>query len=408
MPTDLDKYRAALASDGAGMFTFAQLLGMMRGWPKLEKLILKRPPPRGARARRADTAARGAVRELKDGQDHPSRQPRRGKALQLPHVRRAGARCGSAIWLPRRHRPLRAFSESGNLDHLTASSFIPRAVPVSTTESNRTPHISISDIPDFLEHYIRTFTVLPTLQHRASNHGNKYWPSIDIHFLLPPTLSSTLTPDSSSRALGILRHSYAHFPARPGTSSVHPRTHPYFYTAVSVLWVQPARTLPADILDALRLEALCLLADSELHLETVLPSLTSLKHLDTHVPVLAPRALAALTYRVFPAQLLDLAEALAAPGALPALKALEVKGALPPGPGTQAPMQFTPTAALSMRTAAQDSAHDNLARYIRFVQLYPSARLTRKAEETAKHTVLNSICTIPEPVVFPPHTGTRS
>ncbi|KAJ6535069.1 hypothetical protein B0H19DRAFT_437427 [Mycena capillaripes] len=49
--TQVEKYRAAIASrtalvtlnlsEGSGMFTFAQLLEMLQGWPKLEKLILK-------------------------------------------------------------------------------------------------------------------------------------------------------------------------------------------------------------------------------------------------------------------------------------------------------------------------------------------------------------------------------
>lgn len=48
---DVQKYRAAIASraslvtlnlsEGSGMFTFVQLLEMLSGWPKLEKLILK-------------------------------------------------------------------------------------------------------------------------------------------------------------------------------------------------------------------------------------------------------------------------------------------------------------------------------------------------------------------------------
>ncbi|KAJ7687828.1 hypothetical protein B0H17DRAFT_678223 [Mycena rosella] len=48
---EVDKYREAIssranlvtlnASEGSGMFTFAQLLDMMSGWPKLQKLILK-------------------------------------------------------------------------------------------------------------------------------------------------------------------------------------------------------------------------------------------------------------------------------------------------------------------------------------------------------------------------------
>ncbi|KAJ7110827.1 hypothetical protein C8R43DRAFT_1041952 [Mycena crocata] len=130
--------------------------------------------------------------------------------------------------------------------------------------------------------------------------------------------------------------------------------------ALSVLWVQPQREMPADLVEGLRawaptLEALCLLSDSEMHLETILPQFAALKHLDTWSQVLSPSAVRhapasveALTYRIFPAQLLDLSEALALPAVLPALKALEVKGAIPPG--KQTPMQFTPTAIQSMRT----------------------------------------------------------
>jgi hypothetical protein len=91
------------------------------------------------------------------------------------------------------------------------------------------------------------------------------------------------------------------------------------------------------------------------HIETILPQLTSLKHLDTWSQMLsplsvkhAPPCVEALTYRIFPAQLLDLSETLALPGVLPSLKALEVKGAIPPGKLT--PMQFTPTATQSIRT----------------------------------------------------------
>ncbi|KAJ7187324.1 hypothetical protein C8R46DRAFT_1059478 [Mycena filopes] len=136
--------------------------------------------------------------------------------------------------------------------------------------------------------------------------------------------------------------------------------------SVSVLWVQPQpqrAAMPADVIDALRiwaptLEAVCLLADSELHLETVLPQLTALKHLDAHSQMLsplsikhAPASVEALTYRIFPAQLLDLSETLALPGVLPGLRALEVKGAIPPGrlPATG----FTPTATQSIRTVCK-------------------------------------------------------
>jgi hypothetical protein len=50
-PVDVDTYRQAIAScaalvtlhlsEGAGMFTFVQLLAMLPGWPNLEKLVLK-------------------------------------------------------------------------------------------------------------------------------------------------------------------------------------------------------------------------------------------------------------------------------------------------------------------------------------------------------------------------------
>ncbi|KAK7002436.1 hypothetical protein R3P38DRAFT_1733932 [Favolaschia claudopus] len=133
--------------------------------------------------------------------------------------------------------------------------------------------------------------------------------------------------------------------------------------ALSVLWVQPQRQMPDDILDGLRawsatLEALCLLSDSELHLETILPSLSSLKHLDTWSQMLspasikhAPPSVEALTYRIFPAQLLDLSETLAISTVLPSLKALEVKGAVPPGKIT--PLKFTPMATQSIRTVCK-------------------------------------------------------
>ncbi|KAJ6506716.1 hypothetical protein C8R45DRAFT_970348 [Mycena sanguinolenta] len=128
----------------------------------------------------------------------------------------------------------------------------------------------------------------------------------------------------------------------------------------SVLWVQPQREMPGDLADGLRawastLEALCLLSDSEMHLETILPQLTSLKHLDTWSQMLsplsvkhAPPSLEVLTYRIFPAQLLDLSETLYSPTVLPSLKALEVKGAI--APGKLAPMKFTATATQSLRT----------------------------------------------------------
>ncbi|KAJ7668762.1 hypothetical protein DFH06DRAFT_1182440 [Mycena polygramma] len=135
--------------------------------------------------------------------------------------------------------------------------------------------------------------------------------------------------------------------------------------AVSVLWVQPQHAMPADLVDGLRawaptLEALCLLSDSEctLHIESILPHLTSLKHLDTWSQMLsplsvkhAPPSLEVLTYHIFPAQLLDLSETLALPGVLPGLKALEVKGAIPPG--KQTALKFTPTATQSIRAVCK-------------------------------------------------------
>jgi hypothetical protein len=91
------------------------------------------------------------------------------------------------------------------------------------------------------------------------------------------------------------------------------------------------------------------------HLETVLPQLTTLKHLDTWSQMLSPLsvvhmppALEALTYRIFPAQLLDLSKVLACPTVLPALKALEFKGAV--APGKLAPMQFMRTMTQSIQT----------------------------------------------------------
>ncbi|KAF8190646.1 hypothetical protein K438DRAFT_1935592 [Mycena galopus ATCC 62051] len=133
--------------------------------------------------------------------------------------------------------------------------------------------------------------------------------------------------------------------------------------SVSVLWVQPQREIPGDLFEGLRvwaptLEALCLLSDSEMHLETILPSLTALKHLDTHSQMLSPLSVKharpsveALTYRIFPAQLLDLSETLLVPSVLPGLKALEVKGAIPPGKLT--PMNFTKTATQSIQTVCK-------------------------------------------------------
>jgi len=228
--TDVEKYREAIASkaalvtlnlsEGAGMFTFAQLLEMLSGWPKLEKLILK------------DTLL-------------PS-----DALLSAP----SGTQCSS----------------------------------------------------------LKMVKIIDTL-------------------------------DAAQR------FSFSAFAARA----------PY----VSVLWVQPQREMPGDLVDGLRawvstLEALCLLSDSEMHLETILPQFTSLKHLDTWSQMLsplsvkhAPSSVEALTYRIFPAQLLDLSETLAIPTVLPSLKALEVKGAIPPGKLT--PMKFTPTATQSIRTVCK-------------------------------------------------------
>ncbi|KAJ7203829.1 hypothetical protein GGX14DRAFT_461265, partial [Mycena pura] len=91
---------------------------------------------------------------------------------------------------------------------------------------------------------------------------------------------------------------------------------------------------------------------------SVLPQMTSLKHLDTWSQILsphsvkhAPASVEALTYRIFPAQLLDLSETLVDPSVLPSLRALEVKGAIPPGKLT--PMKFTPTAIQSIRTVCK-------------------------------------------------------
>ncbi|KAJ6550846.1 hypothetical protein DFH09DRAFT_1366607 [Mycena vulgaris] len=228
---DIDKYREAIASrsslvtlnasEGSGMFTFPQLLEMMSGWPKLEKLILK-------------------------------------------------------------------------------DALLPSDAPSSsTTSGNPCPHLKMVKIIDNLDNAK--------------------------HF------------------------SFSSFAVRA--------------PSVSVLWVQPQHEIPGDLVEGLRiwaptLEALCLLSDSELHIETVLPQLTALKHLDTWSQMLsplsvkhAPPSVEALTYRIFPAQLLDLSETLAVRTVLPSLKALEVKGAIPPGKLT--PMQFTPTAIQSMRTVCK-------------------------------------------------------
>ncbi|KAJ7040570.1 hypothetical protein C8F04DRAFT_1391709 [Mycena alexandri] len=229
---EVEKYQAAIASraslvtlnlsEGSGMFTFAQLLEMLPGWPKLEKLILK------------DTL--------------------------LP-------------------------SDSG--------------APVSATPGTHCPLLKMVKIIDTLDE----------------------------------------TKHFSFSAFAALAPS------------------------VSVFWVQPQRTMPADVIDALRiwastLEALCLLSDSELHIETILPQLAALKHLDTWSQMLSPLSVKyvppsveVLTYRIFPAQLLDLSETLALPGVLPGLRALEVKGAIPPGRLT--PMSFTPTATQSIRTVCK-------------------------------------------------------
>jgi hypothetical protein len=133
---------------------------------------------------------------------------------------RSSSLCGSAIWLPRRHRSLWTFCESSNHDHLIESSFVPHVLSVSTTESKRAPHIGFSNIPDFLERYFCTFISLPTLLQRVSNHGNKYWFLIDMfltsqlhahthlftyistlyrHFLVSSTYANATSEDLSLR-----------------------------------------------------------------------------------------------------------------------------------------------------------------------------------------------------------------
>ncbi|KAJ7214251.1 hypothetical protein B0H12DRAFT_367991 [Mycena haematopus] len=228
--SDVEKYRQAIASraalvtlnlsEGAGMFTFAQLLEMLSGWPKLEKLILK-------------------------------------------------------------------------------DALLPSDTPVSAPPGPQCSSLKMVKIIDTLD---------PTQQ-----------------------------------------FSFTAFAARA--------------PSVSVVWVQPQREMPGDLIDGLRawastLEALCLLSDSEVHLETILPQLISLKHLDTWSQMLsplsvkhAPPSLEALTYRIFPAQLLDLSETLFDSSVLPSLKALEVKGAIPPG--KLATMNFTATATQSLRTVCK-------------------------------------------------------
>lgn len=136
--------------------------------------------------------------------------------------------------------------------------------------------------------------------------------------------------------------------------------------ALSVLWVQPQHAMPPDLPAALRrwaptLEALCLLSDaaSDPPLDAVLPILPALKHLDTTAALLDPRAVArapapltALTYRVPSVQLPDLAAALARPGALPALKALDVKSALDVK-GAPPPAPFPPAATQTLRAVCK-------------------------------------------------------
>ncbi|KAF7325018.1 hypothetical protein MKEN_00544200 [Mycena kentingensis (nom. inval.)] len=139
---------------------------------------------------------------------------------------------------------------------------------------------------------------------------------------------------------------------------------------LEVLWVEQRRVsgekkLPEDLFAALEiwketLEGLCVLTDAEVHLETILPSLTALKQLDVSALVLNPTisALSAATppssvpapppptlspasalqnlkpskgvhtltyHRLPPGLLTGLAEALAQPGVFPALRCVVLK-----------------------------------------------------------------------------------
>ncbi|CAK5277932.1 unnamed protein product [Mycena citricolor] len=132
---------------------------------------------------------------------------------------------------------------------------------------------------------------------------------------------------------------------------------------LAVLWVEPHGAMPLDLKDGLSLwaptlETLCALSETELHLETVLPQFTRLKHIDTWSQMLSPRSVQhipptvqMLTYRIFPAQLLDLSETLFSSTVASSLKAVTIKGAIPPG--KQTPMQFTPTAIQSVKTVCR-------------------------------------------------------
>ncbi|KAJ6607631.1 hypothetical protein B0H10DRAFT_2194785 [Mycena sp. CBHHK59/15] len=129
-------------------------------------------------------------------------------------------RCGSAKWLPRRHGAHPVLHEYSTHDHLTASSFIPRVLSLSTTESTRASHISISNIPNFLECCTLAFIFLSTLQHFIFNNSNKYWFSIDMflsshlhsyphlfthlsthyrHFFILPMYANATSEDPSAR-----------------------------------------------------------------------------------------------------------------------------------------------------------------------------------------------------------------
>ncbi|KAJ7723578.1 hypothetical protein B0H16DRAFT_1787671 [Mycena metata] len=92
-------------------------------------------------------------------------------------------RCGSAIWLPHRHIPFRIFRGSANHNHMTASSFIPRATSFSSIKLRRATHIPISDILDFPECCSSLSILVPILQHRVSNDGKKYQFPIDMFLI---------------------------------------------------------------------------------------------------------------------------------------------------------------------------------------------------------------------------------
>ncbi|KAJ7720189.1 hypothetical protein B0H16DRAFT_390807 [Mycena metata] len=92
-------------------------------------------------------------------------------------------RCGSAIWLPHRHMPFRIFRGSANHNHMTASSFIPRATSFSSIKLRRATHIPISDILDFPECCSSLSILVPIPQHRVSNDGKKYQFPIDMFLI---------------------------------------------------------------------------------------------------------------------------------------------------------------------------------------------------------------------------------